>query len=172
MADQKSPFEAPIFFPVEDFKNFVEPVNQEKINLVAPTAEYLVLDIVNTKIDDVYMEALRRERFKAKVPIQILVIIEDPSITEGTERGLQEERTARFIVPRKTLEESGIGAPKEGDLVRVWHPERPGFTDWVVRNTRPIDYFGDTGEFANFELEMIRREYLTPESLKDRVPIE
>jgi len=149
--------------------SLIKGVAQELTELVAPLVEYIILDKQATKIDDVYNEAKPNWVFKQKLPMRVFIKITEPKILEVNDRGRLVEHRGQASFPIKTLDEVGI-RPQEGDIVRTFHPETKGITDWFISLSLPAGFFGDNGNTAMFICDIIRREWLAPENAKSRLP--
>lgn len=154
------------FFPLEE-KDFLDGINAEMFGLVGVDAEYFVSSRVGTEMDPFYGEPEGEWRFDKSFRIRVFYLPDqgDPTQREPGERGLNEFFPGEVTISRRIAEEVGLGAPKEGDAIRLFHPEGRGFADYdiIKVNPDPASYWGDQGLFLQFSCQVVRRAKFIPE---------
>jgi hypothetical protein len=154
------------FFPLEE-KDFLDSVNTELVGLTGVDAEYFVMNRVETGMDPYYNEPECEWAFTKSFKMRVFYLPDqgDPIQREPNERGLQEWYPGQITISRRIAEEVGLGAPKEGDVIRLFHPAGRGFADYDIIKTNPDpgSYWGDQGFFTQFLCEVVRRTKFIPE---------
>lgn len=154
------------FFPMEE-KDFLDGINAEMPGLVGVEAEYFVNSRVGTTVDPFYNEPDTEWNFTKSYRLRVFHLPDqgDPTQREPNERGLAEWYPGQVTISRRIAEEVGLGAPKEGDAIRLFHPTGRGFVDYDIVKTYPdpASYWGDEGLFMQFLCDVIRRTKFIPE---------
>lgn len=146
---------------------------QEPTNIGGTVCELFTRDIANSVVDPLYGEP-SQSSFNG--PYRLMASVEWPEATpEVDDEGLRDLWPSGVWIPRKTIEEVGARAPREGDIVRFW--ELPYF-DLTAGNNQPgtkaAFYFDviqvnddghshDDATFVAFRCNLKRRSDAPPE---------
>lgn len=117
---------------------------KEPIDAGGTDCDLFVRDLKKSKVDALYGEPAETVW---DGPYKVRAQVEWPEFTpEVTEAGLRAIWPSGVWIPRKTVEEAGARAPREGDIVRFW---KLPFFDHRAGNDQP-----DTG--AGFFFDVIK----------------
>lgn len=154
------------FFPTSE-QDFLDGINAEMPGLVGVDAEYFVVSRVGTKVDPYYNEPEKEWTFTKSFKLRVFYLPDqgDPAQREVNERGMAEWYPGQITISRRIAEDVGLGAPKEGDIIRLFHHEGRGFADYDVIKTMPdpASYWGDQGLFMQYLCDVVRRVKFLPE---------
>lgn len=153
-------------FPTTEM-DFIDGINAEMAGIAGVDAEYFVMNRTLTPMDPYYNEPTADWSWTKSFRIRVFYLPDqgDPTQREPTERGLAEVHPGQVTIGRRIAEEVGLGAPKEGDVIRLFHHEGRGYADYdVIKvNPDPGSYWGDQGVFLQFLCDVVRRLKFLPE---------
>jgi hypothetical protein len=146
---------------------------QEPINIAGTSCLLYTRNLAKSQIDPLYSEPAGTV-FDG--PYQMIVNIEWPEATpDATEEGLVTRWPSGAWIPRKTVEQVGARAPREGDVLHFW--QLPYFDQLASQynNTPNAGYFFDiikvnddghlfdNAAFVGFRCDLKRRSSFGPE---------
>lgn len=146
---------------------------QESVNASGTECDLFVRDLAKSKVDALYNEPIETAW---DGPYRFLAHVEWPEFTPETgEEGMRSTWPSGIWIPRKTIEEVGARAPREGDVVRFWKlpyfdnragMQQPGpKTGFFFDITKVTDdgHINDDAVFVGFRCDLKRRSNSPPE---------